>query len=90
MGWRVMLPGSELGEMVDTLGIQHVKLCNSGEEDPVHFLAACNSHAPLNLPDPVHNPLAFTEIMLGVDWIDDLEPQAFFMQFITDLKTEKI
>ena len=65
----------------------------------MHFLAACNalqtehqslfSHAPLSLPDPPHDPLAFTEIMLGVDWIDDLEAQAFFIQFITDLKQKR-
>ena len=59
----------------------------------MHFLAACNtlqaerqsflSHAQLNLPDPAHDLIAFTEIMLG---IDDLEAQAFLFQFITDLK----
>ena len=75
------------------------KLCNSEEEDPVHFLAVCNalqaqrrvllSHAPLNLPEPARDPSAFTdpEIILGIDWItwiDDLEAQAFFIQYITD------
>ena len=67
------------------------KLCKSGE-DPVHFLAVCNalqaerqsllSHAPLNLPDPACDPSAFTEIIIGVDWIDDLEAQTFFVKFI--------
>ena len=75
------------------------KLCKSGEEDPVHFLAVCNalqaerqsllSHAPLNLPDPARDPSAFTEIILGVDWIDDLDAQAFFIKFITDLKQKR-
>ena len=75
------------------IGNPSCKLCKSGKEDPVHFLAACNalqaerqsflSHAQLNLPDPAHDPIAFTEIMLG---IDDLEVQAFLFQFITDLK----
>ena len=78
------------------------KLCKSGEEDPVHFLAICNalqaerrsmlSHAPLNLPDPAHDLIAFTEIppvMLGTDWIDDLEVQVFRIQFITDLKQKR-
>ena len=61
-----------------------------------HFLAVCNalqaerqsllSHAPLSLPDPARDPSAFMEIILGVDWIDDLEAQAFFIKFITDLK----
>ena len=74
MGWRVMLPGSELGKDSGPIGNPTCKLCKSGEEDPVHFLAACNalqaerqsllSHALLNLPDPTHNPIAFTEIML--------------------------
>ena len=81
------------------IGNPTCKLCNSGKEDPVHFLAACNalqaehqslfSHAPLSLPDPPNDPLAFTEIMLGVDWIDDLEDQAFFIQLITDLKQKR-
>ena len=65
----------------------------------MHFVAACSplqvehqallSHALLNLPDLVYDPSAFTEIMLGVDWIDDLEAQAFFIQFITDLKQKR-
>ena len=70
MGWRVMLPGSELGKTVDPLENQHVNFsCKFGEEDPVHFLAACNapqaerqfllSHAPLNLPDPAHDPMTW-------------------------------
>ena len=81
------------------IGNPTCKLCKSGEEDPVHFLAACNSlqaerqsllsHASLNLPDPVHNPIAFTEITLGIDWIDDLEVQAFLIQFINDLKQKR-
>ena len=75
------------------------KLCNSGKEDPEHFLATCNalqarrrsllSHAPLILPDPEHDPSAFTEIILGIDWIDDLESQAFFIHYITDLKQKR-
>ena len=74
------------------------KLCNSGEEDTVHFLAACKtlqaerqsllSHALLNLPDPAHDPIAFTKIMLVVDWIDDLEAQVFLLQF-THLKQKR-
>ena len=69
------------------IGNPTCKLRKSGEEDPVHFLAACNalqaerqsllSHARLNLPDPA---IVFTEIMLGIDWIDDLEAQAFLIK----------
>ena len=47
------------------------------------------SHAPLNLPDPARDPSAFTEIILGVDWIDDLDAQALFIKFITDLKQKR-
>lgn len=64
-------------------------VCNSREEDPrCTFLAVCNalqarqallSHAPLNLSDPI----AFAEIIIGIDWIDDLEAQAFFIQQVT-------
>ena len=81
------------------IGNPTCKLCNSGEEDPVHFLAACNalqaecqsllSHASLNLPDLARDPSAFTEIILGVDWIDDLEAQMFFIKFISDLKQKR-
>ena len=81
------------------IGNPRCKLYNSGEEDLVHFLAACNAlqvdyqslltHAPLNLPDLAHDPSAFTEIIFGVDWIDNLEAQAFFIQFITDLKQKR-
>ena len=87
------------------------KLCNSGKEDPEHFLATCNalhcrhgvdlcSATPrstidgiyylwLNLPDPEHDPSAFTQIILGIDWIDDLEVQVFFIHYITDLKQKR-
>ena len=70
-GWRVMLPGSKLDG--GPTGNPTCKLRKSGEEDPVHFLATCNalqaerqsmlSHAPLNLPDPAHDPIAFTEVI---------------------------
>ena len=72
-----MLPGSELGETVVPLGIQRVDSATLGKEDPENYLATCNalqarrrsllSHAPLNLPDPEHDPSAFTEIILGID-----------------------
>ena len=87
--FRVRRDGSPTGNPM-------CKLCNSEEEDPVHFLVVCNalqaqrqvllSHAPLNLPDLAQDPSAFTEIILVVDWIEDLEAQVFFVQYITDLK----
>ena len=65
----------------------------------MHFLATCDvlqaecqsslNHAPFNLPDSVHDPIVFTKIILGVDWIDDLEAQVFFIQFITHLKQKR-
>ena len=76
------------------------KLCNSGEEDPVHFLAVCNalqaqrrvllSHAPLNLPDSARNLSASSYGDNPRNRLDRrLEAQAFFIQYITDLKQKR-
>ena len=90
--FRVMRDGGPTGNAT-------FKLCYSGKEDPEHFLATCNvlqvrrrsllSHVPLNLPDPEHDPSAFTKIILGIDWIDNLEAQAFFIHYITNLKQKR-
>ena len=39
----------------------------------------------------VFNPkfLHVMEIILGIDWIDDLEAQMFFIQYITNLKQKR-
>ena len=86
-----MLPGSEVGETVDPLETQHVNFANLERKTRGALSScACNalqaerqslfSHAPLNLPDLAHDPIAFTEVMLGIDWIDDLEAQAFLIK----------
>ena len=52
--------------------ISHSQIFSSGLDIiPLHVI----------LPDPVHDPFVFTEIILGIDWIDDLEAQAFFIQY---------
>lgn len=47
------------------------------------------SHTPHNLPDLTHDPSAFTEIILGIDWFDDLKAQGFSIQYITNLKQKR-
>ena len=42
-------------------------------------------HASLNLPDSAHDPSVFMEMTLGIDWIDNLEAQAFFIQYINQV-----
>ena len=49
------------------------------------------SYAPLqshdmNLPDHVHEPDSSASIMLGMDWIEDIEIQAFCINFLAELK----
>ena len=41
----------------------------------------------MNLPDPAREPDGFTYIMLGIDWIDDIEFQAFCIDYLAELKT---
>ena len=60
MGWRVMLPGSELGETVDKT--QHV-VCNSGELRTLSSGASIFAQPRPAQPNPAHDPIAFTEIM---------------------------
>ena len=40
----------------------------------------------MNLPDPVHEPDSSASIMLGMDWIEDIEIQAFCINFLAELK----
>ena len=49
------------------------------------------SYAPLqsrdmDLPDPTREPDSFASIMLGIDWIDDIEIQVFCISFLAELK----
>ena len=40
----------------------------------------------MDLPDPAHEPDSFASIMLGIDWIEDIEIQAFCINFLAELK----
>ena len=40
----------------------------------------------MDLPDPACEPDSFTSIMLGIDWIVDIEIQVFCMNFLAELK----
>ena len=39
-----------------------------------------------DLPDPAREPDSFASIMLGIDWIDDIEIQVFCINFLAELK----
>ena len=77
------------------------KLCGAALEDATHFISSCTmleakrrellSYAPLqsrdmDLPDPAREPDSFASIMLGIDWIDDIEIQVFCINFLAELK----
>ena len=77
------------------------KLCGSALEDATHFISSCTmleakcrellSSAPsqfwdMNLPDPAREPDNFACIMLGIDWIDDIEVQVFCINYLAELK----
>ena len=40
----------------------------------------------IDLPDPAREPDSFASIMLGIDWIEDIEIQAFCINFLAELK----
>ena len=40
----------------------------------------------MDLPDPACVPDSFACIMLGIDWIDDIEIQVLSINFIAELK----
>ena len=77
------------------------KLCGSVLEDATHFISSCtmleakhrellSSPPPqpwdMDLPDPACEPDSLACIMLGIDWIDDIEVQIFCINFIAELK----
>ena len=81
MVWRVMLPGSGLGETVALLGIlcvtsaileRRLGALSSCLQHSAGTASALLSHSLLNLPDLAHNPSVFTEITLGIDWIETI------------------
>ena len=77
------------------------KLCGSALEDATHFISSCTvleakhrellSSAPpqfwdMDLPNPACESDSFECIMLGIDWIDDIEVQVFCINFLAELK----
>ena len=40
----------------------------------------------MDLPDPACEPDSFACIMLGIDWIDDIEVQVLSINFIAEIK----
>ena len=40
----------------------------------------------MDLPDPAREPDSFACIMLGIDWIDDIQVQVFCINFLAELK----
>ena len=40
----------------------------------------------MDLPNPERDPALFANVMLGIDWIEDIEVQAFCINFRAELK----
>ena len=40
----------------------------------------------MDLPNPARDPALFANVMLGIDWIEDIEVQAFGINFLVELK----
>ena len=74
------------------------KLCGAQLEDAPHFISSCPAledkcrellrHAPLQLelPDPARDPDLFAHIILGIDWIEDIQVQVFCINLLAELK----
>ena len=74
---------------------------NSEPEDPYHFIAKCPALSPArsrllsatpetikpHLPDLEADPLRFTEVILGLEWIKDTPTQTFIIDFLAQLKS---
>ena len=71
------------------------KLCTLEPEDPAHFIYRCPALSPfrdLSIFPPdlqssfCSDPSAFVDIMLGINWIDDLPLQRSIICFLTALR----
>ena len=76
------------------------KLCLSEPEDHFHFIAKCLALSPVrscllsnvpaaiapHLPCLETDPLHFTEVMLGLEWIKDTPTHTFTINFLAQLK----
>ena len=40
----------------------------------------------MDLPNPARDLALFANVMLGIDWIEDIEVQAFCINFLAELK----
>ena len=45
-----------------------------------------DTYTDMNLPDPARDQALFANVMLGIDWIEDIEVQAFCINFLAALK----
>ena len=80
------------------------KLCHSEPEDPFHFIAKCPALSPVrsrllsatpetvkpHLPDLEADPLRFTEVVLGLEWIKDTPTQTFIIDFLNSARNSLI
>ena len=79
------------------------KLCGLGPENAEHFITNCHSldaarvhaleSAPPqvrpHLPNPARDPVGFTDVILGIDWIDHRPTQLFITEFLSQLKAAR-
>ncbi len=73
-------------------GGETCKLCNSADEDAMHFLLVCPapremllSGAPPTLSAYTSSPNLLINYLLGTSWLDDLPTQKFVVNFIHGL-----
>ena len=79
------------------------KLCGLGPENAEHFITNCHSlDAARNfalelappqvcphLPNPARDPVGFSDVILGIDWIDHRPTQLFITEFLSQLKAAR-
>ena len=79
------------------------KLCGLGPENAEHFISNCHSldaarvralqSAPPqvrpHLPNPARDPVGFSDVILGIDWIDHRPTQLFITEFLSQLKAAR-
>ena len=80
------------------------KLCGLGLENTEHFIANCHSlDAARNLalqsaapqvrphiPNPARDPVGFSDVKIGIDWIDHGPTQLFITEFLSQLKAARM
>ena len=77
---------------------------HSESEDPFHFIAKCPALSHVrsrllsatpetvkpHLPDLEADPLRFTEVVLGLEWIKDTPTQTFIIDFLNSARNSLI